>query len=255
MSDEWPPEAVDLLQAIADTKLLLSQRYAEWMLSGPVLEDDIAGSSASQDEIGHVRQLFRLLTQQGREQSWLEGDRELDEFCHAATLDDSPDGWVNFVVAMNVTERAAWYLLDACVHDDFTGLGQRIGQDEYFHLEHLDGRIETLSAERPDDVTAAFERYLPDALAFVGPTTLDDDADPLLDAGFTDRSVAELRDAYRRKYEEMLADTDVSLDGVDWDVPDPESWDATRRRVGEGTIDQETLDSLTGAGSQEFAIE
>jgi ring-1,2-phenylacetyl-CoA epoxidase subunit PaaC len=255
MSDEWPPEAVDLLQSIADTKLLLSQRYAEWMLSGPVLEDDIAGASASQDEIGHVRQLFRLLTQQGRDQSWLEGDRNLGDFCNAATLDDAPEGWVNFVVAMDVTERAAWYLLDAVAHDDFTGLGERIGHDEYFHLEHIDGRIETLSADRPADVAEAFERYLPDALAFIGPSTFDDDSDPLLEAGFTDRSVAELRAAYREKYEEMLADTEVSLDGVDWDAPDPDAWDATRRRVGEGTIDQETLDSLTGAESREFAIE
>ena len=75
MSDDgWPEAAVDYVQAIADTKLLLGQRYGEWMLKGPNLEDDISGASNAQDEIGQVRQLFRLLKRQGVDDEWPESE-------------------------------------------------------------------------------------------------------------------------------------------------------------------------------------
>lgn len=251
----WPAEAVDLVQAIADTKLLLSQRYAEWMLAGPALEDDIAGASTAQDEIGHVRQLFRLLAQQGREEDWLEGDREPDAFANVSSLDEKPATWIDLVAAADAAERAAWYLLDAIAHDDVDSLATRIGQDEYFHLEHLDGRLETLAADHPEALTAALESGLPPALALLGPEDHDDEADPLVSSGFTDRSVADMRAAFRRTYEDLLDGTDVSLAGVDWDAPDAAAWDAARRRVDGGGIDRGTLESLRGTANAEFRIE
>lgn len=251
----WPAEAVDLVQAVADTKLLLSQRYAEWMLAGPALEDDIAGASAAQDEIGHVRQLFRLLEQQGRDGDWLEGEREATEFANVASLDSKPESWIELVAAADAAERAAWYLLDAIVHEDFDGLAERIGQDEYFHLEHLDGRLETLATEHPAALRSALESSLPAALSLLGPATHVDDEDPLFAAGFTDRSVAEMREAYRDTYEGLLDGTAVSLSDVDWDAPDPDAWDPERRRVGDGGPDAATLDSLRGTENAEFVIE
>jgi ring-1,2-phenylacetyl-CoA epoxidase subunit PaaC len=257
VSDAWPPEAVDYVQAIADTKLLLSHRYAEWMLSGPALEDDIAGASAAQDELGHVRQLFRLLDGQGRDHDWLEGDRSPDEFANAAPLDENPGSWVEFVVTLGVVERAAWYMLDAVDHGDFDGLATRIGQDEFFHLEFLDGRLETLADERPDAVRTAMEAALPGTLAFLGPAAYDDEADPLVADGFTDRSVTTLRSSFRDRYEEILGGTDLSLStvAVDWDAPAVDEWDAARRRVGEGSISQADVDSLSGVRNAEFAMD
>ena len=252
---DWPTEAVELVQAVADTKLLLSQRYAEWMLAGPALEDDIAGASAAQDEIGHVRQLFRLLARQGRDQDWLEGDREPEAFANASSLDTKPATWVELIAAADAAERAAWYLLDAIAHEDFDGLATRIGQDEYFHLEHLDGRLETLAADDAEALTAALQSSLPPALALLGPAGYDDGADPLVAAGFTDRSVADMRAAFRRTYEDLLDGTDVSLSGVDWDAPVAEDWNAERRRVDGGGIGRETLESLRGTANAEFRIE
>lgn len=255
MSDAWPDEAVEFVQAIADTKLVLSHRYAEWMLAGPTLEDDIAGASAAQDEIGHVRQLFRLLDAQGRDRDRLEGEREPAEFCNAATLDSPPGDWLSFVAATAPTDRAAWYLLDAVVHEDFSGLIERIGGDEYFHLEYHDARLETVADDRPDALEAGLERELPRVLAFLGPATYDEATDPLLGVGFTDRPIVDVRESFREHYESLFADTGVSLDGVDWDAPDPDAWDETRRRVGDGTIDAAAVESLRGTKNKEFAAE
>lgn len=255
MSADWPAGAVDFVQAIADTKLLLSHRYAQWMLAGPVLEDDIAGASVAQDEMGHVRQLFRLLGEQGRDEEWLEGDRESEAFANAATLDSPMADWTEFVVRMNLTERAAWYLLDAIDHEDFDGLVDRIGQDEYFHLDYLDARLDTLAGESPDTVTEYAEEAIPEVLAFLGPATPEGASDALHSAGFTEVSIDGIRDSYREHYEHQFADSGVSLAAVDWEAPDPAAWDEIRRREGGGGIDQQSLRQLSGVESQEYVIQ
>lgn len=251
-SDAWPAEAVDFVQAIADTKLLLSLRYAEWMLSGPALEDDIAGANAAQDELGHIRQLFQLLQDQGRESEWLEGDRAPAEFANVQTLDGATDDWVTHVVQVATADWAAWLLLDAITHDDFSVV-QKIGEDEYFHHEHHDGRLESLADTEPDALQSALEETLPGVLAFIGPSEYDADTDPLVENGFIDRSMAELRDAFVTHYEELLEGTDVSVAGIDSDYPSRKEWNSERRRTGDGKLSSEVVDVLRGVQNEEFA--
>jgi len=251
----WPEAAVDYVQAIADTKLLLGQRYGEWMLKGPNLEDNISGASNAQDEIGQVRQLFRLLKQQGVDDEWLESERAPEEYANAPTLDEEAENWPTFIVQVALTDRTAWLLLDAIDHDDFTGMVQKMGEDEYFHLEHHDGRLETLAEDQPEAVEAALERYFPQILSFVGPATYDAESDPLVDAGFTDRSIADIRAAVHEHYEDLFAGTDVSMPPLDGDIPDPERWDATRRRTDDGHVDADAVEELQGVSNQEYVIE
>jgi ring-1,2-phenylacetyl-CoA epoxidase subunit PaaC len=251
----WPEEAIELVQAIADTKFVLSQRYAEWMLAGPSLEDDIGGASAAQDEAGHVRQLFRLLAGEGREQGWLEGNREPAEFANAAPLDAASGSWTDHLVSVAVSDRAAWYLLDSIVHEDFSGLGEKIGEDEFFHLEYHDARLETLAADEPRALQSALGRTLPGALAFIGPADYDDGADPLVDTGFTDRSVTAIREGFLAYFDDCFAGTDVSLDAIDRHAPEIDEWNGTRRRIGEGEIEASTLDQLTGRKNELYRIQ
>lgn len=255
MSDEWPEPAVEFVQAITDTKLVLSHRYAEWMLNGPSLEDDIGGASAAQDEVGHVRQLIRLLEGQGRESDWLEGNRNPDEFRNAACIDDTSESWVEFLSSVAAADRAVWYMLDSITHEDFEGMVQKIGEDEFFHLEYHDARLETLAEEKPDELQTVLETTVPDALAFIGPAEYDEDTDPLVESGFTDRSAAELRETLLAHFDELLDSTAVSLDGIDRDAPASDEWDATRRRVGDGSISQPVVDSLRGVENEMFRIQ
>lgn len=255
MSDAWPEEAVSLVQAVADTKIMLSQRYAEWMLSGPALEDDIAGANAAQDEIGHVRQLFRLLEAQGKAAEWLEGERSPEEYANAKSLDADADDWTEFAVGVATADWAAWLLLDAITHDDFAGMVTKMGEDEYFHVEHHDGRLETLAESDPEGLEAAFESVVPDVLAFLGPADYDAEGDPLVDAGFTDRPATELHAAFFDHYEQLFEGTDVSLDGIDHEGPSESDWDAERRRVGGGAIDQDVVESFRGGPNKEFAMQ
>jgi ring-1,2-phenylacetyl-CoA epoxidase subunit PaaC len=251
----WPAEAVEFVQAIADTKLVLSHRYAEWMLAGPSLEDDIGGASTAQDEAGHVRQLFRLLAQQGREQNWLEGNRDPTEFRNAAPLDTASGSWVEHVFSASATDRAAWYLLDSIVHEDFEGLVQKIGEDEFFHFEYHDARLETLAADDPEALQRALEAALPGALAFIGPPAYDAENDPLLATGFTDRPIVEIRAGFLASFKDRFEGTEVSLDAIDRSVPELDAWDGTRRRVGDGAIEQSAIDQLTGRKNELYRIQ
>lgn len=251
----WPAPAVDFVQAIADTKLLLGHRYAQWLLGGPSLEDNMGGASTAQEELGHVRQLFRLLEQHGRDAAWLEGDRDPAAFHNAASLDTPWDDWRAFMCAAGPTDRAAWYLLEAIDHGDFDGLIEKIGEDEYFHLEYHDARLATLIDDAPSIVQATVDAALPAVLAFIGPPAYDDNNDPLLETGFTDRSIADIHHAFLEHYDDLFAGTDVSLESIDRAWPPPEPWDHSRRRVDGDGIDAGVIAELTGERNRLFRIE
>ncbi|GAB7021306.1 Phenylacetic acid catabolic protein [Halostagnicola bangensis] len=251
---EWPEPAVDYVQAISDTKLVLGHRYAEWSLSGPSLEDDIGGASAAQEEIGHVRQLARELESQGRDLDWLNGQREPEAFSNAACLDSIEGTWTEYVASIAPADRAAWYLLDAIDRDDLDGLITKMGEDEYFHLEYHDARLETLAEDDPETVQNTLETTLPQALALIGPEAYDEDADPVFETGFTDRPIAEIRAAYIEHYRSLFDGTDVSLENVDWDQPALEDWDETRRRTGSGSISQTDVEQLRGEKNKMFTM-
>lgn len=78
---------------LADNALIMGQRNAEWCGHGPVLEQDIAITNISLDQIGQARNLFQYaaafyneMDHQGKEaadawipQAWKAYNRELDE--------------------------------------------------------------------------------------------------------------------------------------------------------------------------------
>src|SRR2546428_2563165 len=53
----------ELLLGLADDELVLGWRDSEWTGIAPVLEEDVAFSSIAQNEIGHARALYQLLSE------------------------------------------------------------------------------------------------------------------------------------------------------------------------------------------------
>ena len=58
-----------LLLAIADDELVLGWRDSEWTGIAPMLEEDVAFSSIAQNEIGHARAIYQLLSRRCRTRS------------------------------------------------------------------------------------------------------------------------------------------------------------------------------------------
>lgn len=248
----WSSEAVEFVQAIADTKLMLSHWYAEQAFIGPNIQDNIALFSLTQDEYGQVRQLFLQLEGQGRDGDWLRSDREGEAFANAATTDGPAPDWVRYEVRFGLTDRAALLMFDAIVHEDFAGLTDKMSDEEVSHVDFHDGWLEHLAETRPAEFQAALEESLADVLAFIGPAAYDDETDPLVASGFTDRSAAELREAFLDYLAGVVDGTDVEI--PEPDPVDPAAWDERRRRLVGGGIDAETLDTIRGTRNQEFAM-
>lgn len=254
-ADAWPDEALDYVQAIADTKLVLGFRYAERMASGQSIEDDVANMNLAQEEFGHVRQFYELLSQQGRDREWLEHDRDPGMYANAAPLDEPIPDWTSFVVITGVVDRAAWLLTDAIAHSDLDGIREKIAQEEAYHLERSDAWLEQLADSEPDTVESALVEALPGVLAFVGPAEYDAETDPLVREGFTDVPVAQRRDRLLAHYRALFEGTDVSVDAADLQGPNRAEWDPIRRRVTGGSLPTATVEVLQGGPNRQFAME
>jgi len=52
----------ELLLGLADDELIIGWRDSEWTGIAPMLEEDVAFSSIAQNEIGHARAVYELLS-------------------------------------------------------------------------------------------------------------------------------------------------------------------------------------------------
>ena len=67
----------ELLLGLADDELVLGWRDSEWTGIAPFLEEDVAFSSIAQNEIGHARAIYQLLSD---DPDALAFDRAPDEY-------------------------------------------------------------------------------------------------------------------------------------------------------------------------------
>src|SRR5213076_1084288 len=56
-------DQVQTILEIADDELILGWRNSEWTGIAPLLEEDVAFSSIAQNEIGHARAVYELLSE------------------------------------------------------------------------------------------------------------------------------------------------------------------------------------------------
>jgi ring-1,2-phenylacetyl-CoA epoxidase subunit PaaC len=252
MSDPFNEAAVDYVTAIADTKLMLSHWYAEQAFMGPNIQDNTALFSLTQDEYGQVRQFYLMLEKQGVDGEWLRTERGGEEFANAATTDGPAPDWTEFEVRFGLTDRAAHLMYDAIVHGRLAGLTEKMSEEEYSHFDFHDGWLGHLAETQPAAFQSALDGAIPDILAFIGPSAYDAETDPVLAAGFTDRSVLELREAFLAHLETIVAGTDVT-------IGDPAAislteWDEKRRRITGGGIEHSVVRSIRGTRNKEFAV-
>jgi ring-1,2-phenylacetyl-CoA epoxidase subunit PaaC len=131
-------EQEQLLQ-IADDELVLGWRDSEWTGIAPVLEEDVAFSSIAQNEIGHARALYQLLSEDA---DALAFDRAPDEYrcSQLVELRFVPD-WAR-TIARRVLYEAADELrierLKASTDAAVAGLAAKIDREEAYHRMHAE---------------------------------------------------------------------------------------------------------------------
>ena len=99
----------DLL-AIADTKLVLGNWYAECTMNGRSLPDFAAILGMCTANYGHTRAIYQYLAAHGHDYDYLERGRGPEDICSSNLLDEAPAGWEDFIVSTWLAELSTWML-------------------------------------------------------------------------------------------------------------------------------------------------
>ena len=163
-----PDEVRRLLLEVADDELVIGWRDSEWTGIAPVLEEDVALSSIAQNEIGHARAIYTLLSD---DPDALAFDRRPDEYRSSAFVELRlvPD-WARSIARRYLYEHADAIRiarLAACGDDAVAGLAAKIQREEAYHLMHADMWAERLHDE--PRFRAALAELLPHALGLLEP--------------------------------------------------------------------------------------
>lgn len=190
----------DLL-AVADTKLVLGNWYAECVMNGRSLPDFAAILGMCTANYGHVRAIYQYLAAHGHDYVRLERGRGAGEIRSMNLLDEPPGGWEDFIAATWLAELATWMLASGFLkHDDraVAGLARRIGEETYFHLKYAHGWIRIIGEGRrqAERFRKAYDRRYPLALQWFGPPRA---KDPVFEAGIRDVAAGKLREAFAKE--------------------------------------------------------
>jgi len=134
--------ASELLLSLADDELVVGWRDSEWTGIAPTLEEDVAFSSISQNEIGHARALYELAARElDTDADALAFDREPAEYRCAPLVELRLDDWAHTIARRYLYEEADRIRIGALMRSDdpeLAGLAARIDREETYHRLHAE---------------------------------------------------------------------------------------------------------------------
>ena len=135
----------DVLLGLADDELVIGWRDSEWTGIAPLLEEDVAFSSIAQNEIGHARAVYELLTDDA---DALAFDRALDEYRCAPLVELRLLDWAHAIARRWLYETADEIRITALKDDAKVGpLAMKIDREEAYHRMHAEMWHERLRDE------------------------------------------------------------------------------------------------------------
>ena len=138
------PGARELVLALADDELCIGQNLGWWIAVGPFLEEDLALTSISQDELGHARALYGLL---GDDIDAMAYGREPQEYLCAHITELPCHDWAETLVRHFLYDTAESVRWSALVNSSWESLGavaRRALAEERSHLRHASGLADRL---------------------------------------------------------------------------------------------------------------
>jgi ring-1,2-phenylacetyl-CoA epoxidase subunit PaaC len=147
----------ELLLGLADDELVIGWRDSEWTGIAPMLEEDVAFSSIAQNEIGHARAVYELLSDDA---DTLAFDRESDEYRCAPLVELHLLDWAHTIARRWLYEVADEIRITALMTE--LPLAAKINREEAYHRMHAEMWRERL-ADTPQ-FRAAVDELWPYAL-------------------------------------------------------------------------------------------
>jgi len=178
ISEDLKQPLVELILSIADDKFILGHRNSDWTGLAPILEEDIAFSSLSQDEISHATVLYQMaagLVETTADK--LAYGRKPEEYRCAQIVELSHDfDWAFSVCRDFFCDHFDYLRLSRLARSSYTPLAQvaaRLVPEEEIHVHHIDTLMKRLGSgtkESHDRMQNALERLAPVASGLVEPT-------------------------------------------------------------------------------------
>lgn len=199
----------ELLLTVADDEFVIGFWDSEWTGIAPLLEEDVATSSISQDEIGHAKALYELLADLTEaDADAIAFGRDAGGYRHAALMNHPRTDWAFSVVRRYLYETADAVRLEALARSSYAPLAQlatKMRREERYHQMHVDAWVRRLAshAEPRERMSSALARLWPDALAIFTP--LAGEAH-LLDAAILPEPMATLRARWVAHVRPMLTE-------------------------------------------------
>jgi len=199
----------ELLLTLADDEFVLGFWDSEWTGIAPMLEEDVAMSSISQDEIGHARAWYELLASVTDDDAdRLAFGRAAEEYRHAALMNHPRTDWAFTVARRYVYEQADAVRLETLVRSSYgpvAELAAKMRREETYHLMHFDvwlRRLADAGGEPRERLLAALQRLWPDAQAIFTPLAGEK---ALVEAGILAEPLADLRRRWQERIHGGLA--------------------------------------------------
>ncbi len=166
----------ELLLTMADDEFVLGFWDSEWTGIAPILEEDVAMSSVSQDEIGHAKALYEMLAElTGGDADQIAFGRPAEGYRHAALMNHPRTDWAFTIARRFLYEHADAVRLESLAGSSYqplANLAVKMRREETYHLLHFDlwlRRLSEGSDESHARLAAAIERLWPDAQAVFAP--------------------------------------------------------------------------------------
>lgn len=180
MSEALDPATRDalaeLLLTLADDEFVLGFWDSEWTGIAPMLEEDVAMSSVSQDEIGHARAWYELLAELTDDDAdRIAFGREPGAYRHAKIMNHARTDWAFTVARRYLYEHADAVRLEALARSSYApmaDLAAKMRREETYHLMHFDvwlKRLAEAGGEARERLVEALGQLEPDSQAVFTP--------------------------------------------------------------------------------------
>ncbi|HUS17958.1 MAG TPA: 1,2-phenylacetyl-CoA epoxidase subunit PaaC, partial [Chloroflexia bacterium] len=204
-----------LLLALADDEFILGYRNSEWTGIAPMLEEDVAFSSMSQDEIGHARLYYTLLgTRVGVDPDQIAYGRPAEGVRNATFLEIPRTNWAFTLVRQFLYDQYDQLRLEGLAHSQWAPLAEVIGKiqrEEKYHAMHGTAWMQRL-AENTPEARMRLEAVLPAAWAAAASLFAPLPGESLLvQAGYMAATTADLHAVWRDRVGAFLHDLRVAL--------------------------------------------
>jgi len=178
LPDELRQPLVELLLSVADDKFALGHRNADWTGLAPILEEDIAFSSLSQDEISHATVLYQLVAGLlGTTADKLAYARKPEDYRCAELVELSDEfNWGTALCRNLFCDHLDFLRLGRLAQSSYAPVAQlaaRLVAEEQIHVQHSDTLLKRLgrgTAESHDKMQSALNRLAPLAPGLLEPT-------------------------------------------------------------------------------------